>query len=125
MEGDKVIYKELSYRINSLLFTTHRALGRYRNEKQYGDYFERLLKEKNIRYIREFKFVDNDFGQGRVRCVCDFIVEDKIILEFKAKDHVSKDDYYQVMRYLKTLDLKLAVLVNFRQPRIVPKRILN
>lgn len=125
MEGDKVIYKELSYKINGLLFKVHKDLGRYRNEKQYTDYFEQLLKDEKMQFIREFKFTDNEFGQGKVRCICDFIIEDKIIIEFKAKDHVAKEDYYQVMRCLATLDLKLAILVNFRQPRVVPKQILN
>ena len=125
MNEDKVVYKELSYKINGSLFKVHKDLGRYRNEKQYGDYFEQLLKNEKIRYIREFKFIDNKFGQGKIRCVCDFIIEDKIIVEFKAKDHITKEDYYQVKRYLLTLDLKLAIIVNFRQPRIVPKRILN
>lgn len=125
MNENKVVYKKLSYKINGLLFKVHKDLSRYRNEKQYGDYFEQLLKDEKIRYIREFKFIDNKFGQGKVRCVCDFIIEDKIIIEFKAKDHITKEDYYQVKRYLLTLDLKLAIIVNFRQPRIVPKRILN
>ncbi|MFH1233127.1 MAG: GxxExxY protein [Patescibacteria group bacterium] len=122
---DKVIYKELSYKINGLMFKTHKDLGKYRKEKQYADYFEQLLKNEKMQYIREFKFIDNKFSQGNIRCICDFIIEDKIIVEFKAKDHITKEDYYQTMRYLATLDLKLAIIVNFRQPRIVPKRILN
>lgn len=125
MNEDKVVYKELSYKINGLLFKVHKDLGRYRNEKQYGDYFEQLLKDEKIKYVREFKFTDNKFGQEKVRCVCDFIIESKVIIEFKAKDHITKEDYYQVKRYLLTLDLKLAIIINFRQPRIVPKRILN
>ncbi|MFH1822094.1 MAG: GxxExxY protein, partial [Patescibacteria group bacterium] len=47
------------------------------------------------------------------------------ILEFKTKDFITKEDYFQVKRYLITLNLKLALLVNFRQKRLVPKRILN
>lgn len=46
MSEDKVIYKELSYKINGLLFKAHKDLGRYRNEKQCADYFEQLLKDK-------------------------------------------------------------------------------
>lgn len=122
---EKVIYKDLSYKITGLLFKTHKQLGRYRNEKQYADYFEQLLRGENMPYNREYKFGDQQFGKGKVRCICDFIIDGKIILEFKAKDHISKDDYFQVKRYLSTLNLKLAIIVNFRQPRIVPKRILN
>ena len=125
MAEDKCIYKELSYEIVGLLFEMHKDLGRFRNEKQYGDYFEKLLQQKNFKYIREYRFNDHQYGKGNVRCIVDFIIEDKIIVEFKARDFLTKEDYYQVKRYLVTLNLHLGILVNFRQPRLVPKRILN
>lgn len=109
---DKVVYKELSYRINGLLFKTHSVMGRYRNEKQYADYFEKLLKDIPIAYEREYKFEDNQYGQGKTRCICDFIIEGKIILEFKTKDYITKEDYFQVKRYLETLNLHLALLIS-------------
>jgi len=78
MEG--IVYKDLSYKIYGLLFKVHRELGYYRNEKQYGDYFE---------------------------------------------EFITKDDYYQVQRYLITLNFRLALIVNFRQRTLYPKRVLN
>jgi len=60
-----------------------------------------------------------------VRCICDFIIDDKIIIEFKAKNFITKEDYYQAKRYLVTLNLELAIIVNFRQYRLSPKRVLN
>jgi GxxExxY protein len=122
---DKVIHKELSYLVNGLLFKTHRELGRFRNEKQYADYFEKLLLKEGIEYVREYRFDDNRYGAGKTRCICDFIIAGKIILEFKAKENISKDEYYQVKRYLVTLNLELGIIVNFRQTRIIPKRVLN
>jgi len=123
MEG-KLLYKDLSFKIVGLLFEVHTELGRYRNERQYADYFERLLKRENIKYNREYRFDDIQYGKDKIRCVCDFIVDGIMILEFKSKDHVGKEEYYQVKRYLETLNLELAILVNFRQPRIVPKEFL-
>jgi GxxExxY protein len=122
---DKVIYKELSYKITGLLFKTHQNLGRYRNEKQYADYFEDLLIKEKVKYVREYKFEDHQYSRGKIRCICDFIIEGKIVLEFKTKNFITKEDYYQTKRYLITLNLKLAILVNFRQNRLSPKRILN
>ncbi len=125
MAEDKCLYKELSYEIVGLLFKVHKDLGRFRNEKQCGDYFEKLLQQKGLKYIREYRFNDHQYGNGDVRCTVDFIIEDKIIIELKTRDSLTKDDYYQVKRYLVTLNLHLGILVNFRQPRLVPKRILN
>jgi len=122
---EKIVHKQLSYKITGLLFKTHKDLGRFRNEKQYADYFDDLLRRKGIKYVREYKFEDHQYGKGKTRCVRDFIIEDKIILEFKAKDYITKNDYYQTKRYLVTLNLKLAIIVNFRQYRLSPKRILN
>ncbi|MDD5290514.1 MAG: GxxExxY protein [Patescibacteria group bacterium] len=122
---EKVAHKELSYKITGLLFKTHKELDRFRNEKQYADYFEELLKQAGIKYVREYKFEDQQYGQGRVRCICDFIIDDKVILEFKAKNFITKEDYYQTKRYLITLNLQLAIIVNFRQVRLAPKRVLN
>ncbi|PIR93117.1 hypothetical protein COT99_02475 [Candidatus Falkowbacteria bacterium CG10_big_fil_rev_8_21_14_0_10_43_10] len=125
IEEDKCVYKELSYEIVGLLFQTHKDLGHFRNEKQYGDYFEKLLRQQGIKYVREYRFEDHQYGIGNIRCVVDFIIDDKIVIEFKAKDSLTKEDYYQVKRYLVTLNLHLGILVNFRQPRLVPKRVLN
>ena len=55
----------------------------------------------------------------------DFIIDKKIILEIKAKRIITKDDYYQVKRYLVSSNLQLGIIVNFRQKYLSPKRVLN
>ena len=119
-----MVHKQLSFVITGILFKTHRELGISRNEKQYGDFFEGLLKKENINYKREFRFNDK-FENGDMRCICDFVIDDKIILEFKVKDFITKEDYYQLKRYLESLEMQLGILVNFRQNRLSPKRVLN
>ncbi|MBI4812086.1 hypothetical protein HY798_01365 [Candidatus Falkowbacteria bacterium] len=65
---EKVIYKDLSYKVTGLLFKTHKELGRYRNEKQYADYFEKLLLKEEINYKREYQFQDYQYGNGDINC---------------------------------------------------------
>jgi len=60
-------------------------------------------------------------GRNRI----DFLIDDKIILEIKCKRFLDKDDYYQTQRYLHAFNKKLAILVNFRDQRVKPRRILN
>lgn len=119
------IYYNLSYKISGILFATHNKLGRFRNEQQYADAVEQLLKQADITYEREkilpISFEGERSGRNRV----DFLIENKIILEIKAKRLFEKADYYQVKRYLAAMEKKLALVVNFRDKFLKPKRILN
>jgi len=125
LKNRNILYPELSYKINSLLFETHNNLGRYRNEKQYADYFEELLKRDGIAYLREYALPPSFNGEKGRRNIIDFIVGDKIIIEFKTKTIITKDDYFQVQRYLVSSKKELGIIVNFRQVTIKAKRVLN
>ena len=118
---NKIIYKELSYKIVGLLYKTHDELGRYARESQYGHFLEQLLKENNICYEREKVLLVADVCKNKA----DFIIDDKIILELKVRPAVTRDDYYQIQRYLQASNLKLGLLINFRQKYLSPKRIIN
>ena len=114
----KLIYPELSYTITGLLFSVHNDLGPYGREKQYGDKVEEKLKEANIPYKREFLIP----GTGNI---LDFVIADKIALEFKVKRMLTPEDYYQMQRYLQESNLRLGLLVNFRNKYIKPVRIIR
>lgn len=120
----KIIYPELSYKLVGILFEIHNEIGRYAREKQYQDVFEIKLRERKIPYVRE-KILsvspDIPLKDNKV----DFCIANKIILEFKAKRILTKDDYFQVKRYLEAAGLPLGILVNFRAKYLNPKRILN
>jgi len=122
---NKLIYPELSYLVCGLCFKVHNTLGRFRNEKQYADALEPLLKANNINYEREKELEPSFDGEKKRRNVVDFILDDKIILELKAKRMLTTDDYFQVKRYLTTSGKKLGILVNFRTKYLAPKRVLN
>ncbi|MBI1888783.1 MAG: GxxExxY protein [Candidatus Spechtbacteria bacterium] len=124
-DKEKVLYPDLSYSVCGMCFKVHNELGQFRSEKQYGDAMESLLKRNCINFIREAKLPKSFEDEKEGRNVVDFIIDDKIILELKAKSIVTKDDYYQVMRYLTSTNKQLAILVNFRRKTVQPKRIVN
>ena len=114
----KLLYPELSYTLTGICFSVHNELGSYSREKQYGDVIELKLKESSISYQRECRISDS-------ANIIDFIIENKILLELKAKRILVKADYYQTQRYLQETMLKLALLVNFRNKFIKPVRIVR
>lgn len=120
-----ILYPELSYKICGLCFTIHNNLGRFKNENQYADALEILLKENSISHVREKSLPISFQGERKRRNIPDFIIEDKIIVDLKAKRITTKEDYFQVKRYLDSYKKELGIIVNFRQKYIYPKRILN
>lgn len=122
---NNLVYAGLSYKITGLLFEVHNELGIYCNEKQYADLFEAKLRENNYKHEREKilpeSFQGEKFGRNRI----DFIIEDKVVIEFKYKRVINKQDFYQLMRYLVALNKKLGFIVNFRAKYLTPKRVLN
>jgi GxxExxY protein len=120
----KVIHPELSYKVNGICFAVHNELGQYRNEKQYADAIESHLKKLSIPYKRELILDNAQIGlPGRNRV--DFLIADEIVLEIKTKRAIVPEDYYQLKRYLVSLDKKLGILINFRSKYIYPKRVIN
>lgn len=125
MEDGKVIYKDLSYKISGLLFYIHNKLGRYSKEKNYADALELVLKEGTIPFKRELAISTDILSKKLNLYRFDFLIDNKILLELKAKDFISKDDYFQVLKYIKLNNVKLGLLVNFREKYLKPRRILN
>lgn len=115
---NNLLYPELSYALIGICFETHNELGRYAKEKQYGDFIEKRLKELKIPYKREMVIANT----GNI---ADFFIDNKIILEIKSKRILTRDDYYQIQRYLQICDIKLGFLINFRSEYLVPKRVIK
>jgi len=125
MKSKDIIYAELSYLINGFSYKVHNQLGCYKNEKQYADALEHILQENNNSYKREFALPKSFKGEGLRRNIPDFIIEERIILDCKAKRLITKEDYYQMQRYLTSYNKKLGIIINFRQKSLHPKRIIN
>lgn len=119
--NQEIIYAELSYKIVGILFGVHNQLGRYRNERQYGDAVEEALKKSGVRYEREATLDKSFEAELERRNRVDFLLEDKIILEIKAKRMIERRDYFQLQRYLVSANKD----VNFQQKYLAPKRIIN
>lgn len=121
-DSNGIILKELSYKLNGIFFKVHNKLGRFLKEKQYADEIEKFFKDEKLNYQREFTLKNiSEIEHNRV----DFLVNNEIIVDVKAKRIVTKDDYYQMLRYLKSANLRLGLIVNFRNTYLKAKRIVG
>lgn len=118
-----ILHKELSYSITGYCFKAHRELGRFCRHVQYCDRLEELFKNNSVAYKREIRLdTISDSPKGNI---ADYIIESKIVLDVKAKRFITKEDYYQMQRYLQGVGLQLGLIVNFRNAFVKPKRVIN
>jgi len=119
-----LLYPGLSYELTGIFFKVHRELGRFCSERQYCDELEKRLKAGRYSLKREFE-ISKLKGLPSEGNRVDFLIENKIIVEIKAKKFVTKEDYIQLVRYLEAADMGLGMIVNFRSTYLKPKRIIN
>jgi GxxExxY protein len=55
----------------------------------------------------------------------DLLVEDEIVVELKVADGLAKEHVGQCLNYLKASNKQVCLLINFQNPRLEYKRILN
>ncbi len=122
---EKVVHKELSYRIVGILFEVYNELGYGYKEKYYEKALEVALSEQKIKFRTQVPFILKFKEKIIGRNYLDFLIEDKIVLEIKKGKHFSKNNLDQVKQYLKITKLKLAILANFTPAGIKYIRVLN
>ena len=120
MKQKNIVEKDLSYELGGIFFEIQRELGRFCRERQYADAFEKKLIERNIAFKREYPMPIADRKSNFV----DFLVEDRVFIDIKAKPFIEKDDFYQMKRYLDIGNKELGLIVNFRDRYLKPKRVL-
>lgn len=119
-----IIQKELSYAITGVSFEVAKRLGKFCRERQYADCFEQALIERKISYQREVEIKSVHLSAPAGNKV-DFIIKGVVLVDLKAKRFVTKEDYYQMQRYLSACNLELGLIINFRNSSIKPLRVLN
>jgi len=125
MNKSKIVLPKLSYKIMGCLFSVHNELGPTMLEKHYQRALAKEFKSKKISFKKEFP-VDLLYKDELIgKYFLDFLVEDKIIIETKARRSYNPKFFKQTLAYLRQANLPLAILVNFRRPSLKYKRIIN
>ncbi|MEK7543655.1 MAG: GxxExxY protein [Patescibacteria group bacterium] len=125
MTDKPIVLPELSYKIMGALFAVHNELGSSLLEKYYQRAIAKEFDNQKIAYKREISVALTYKEEPIGKYILDFIVENQIILETKAQVAYSPKFFKQALAYLVETNLPLAILVNFRRPRLEYKRIIN
>ncbi len=122
---EKVVYKELSFKIIEACFEVHNILGPGYSEKIYEEALSKELRNRDIgderQKLVEVYYKGEKIGEYRL----DLVVENKIILELKAVSELSNVFEAQLLSYLKAAGMKLGILVNFGSKKVIYRRIVN
>lgn len=107
---------EISKIVLDSCYLIHSNLGPGLFESVYENILSFELRNKGLKVERQIPIevrwrgllFENGFR-------ADLIVEDKVLIELKSVETLSKVHYKQVMTYLKLTDLKLGLLINFNE----------
>lgn len=125
IEKEKIIYRDLSYKLIGIIYEVYNDLGYGYQEKIYQKAIESALMKAGIKFKPQCPYKVKYKEEIVGRYFIDFIIENKIVLEIKRGDYYSRNNFKQVIGYLKVTELKLAILVNFTSAGIRYKRVLN
>lgn len=125
LKRNDLLYPELSFQIVGCAFEVHNELGFGFKESIYQKALTLAFKEKKISCIEQVHYEVKFKDQVIAKRYFDFVVEDKIVVEIKKDDKFSKANINQTIDYLKTSNLKLAILINFGKEGVVYKRLIN
>jgi GxxExxY protein len=110
--------EELAKKVIGAALEVHKILGPGYLESVYEEAFSKELSLREIPFERQKSinvgYKGFNIGEGRL----DFLIEKELIVELKAVDSLTVIHTAQVISYLKTTDLKLGLLINFKVLRL-------
>ena len=105
---------ELTYKIIGAAIEVHKALGPGLLESVYHKCLKQELTLRDLSFVSEFlvpvhyKGIDVD-----TELRCDFLVENKVVVELKAVEAIAPVFEAQVLTYMKLLEKPKGILINF------------
>lgn len=120
-----IVCPELSYQIVGALFDVYNALGDGHLEKTYQQAVAKSLEEKGLSFQEQVPSEVAFKGERVGTQYLDFLVEDSVILELKQGDRFRKQNFNQVIAYLKATNKPLAILANFTRDGVLFRRLIN
>jgi len=121
----ELLHSEITGPVIGAAMEVHRILGPGFLESVYDEAFAIELGLRNIRYERQ-RSIDIFYKERLAKhFVCDFIIEDVVMVELKALSQLGDVEKAQVLNYLKATRLPVGLLLNFGTKSLEYKRFAN
>ncbi len=124
-DREKILYKDLSYKIVGMAMEVHSKLGYGFLEKVYENAMMVLLRRDEIPARQQAPITVYFDRQVVGDYYADILVEGKIILELKSVEMIINAHRAQVLNYLKATGLQLAILLNFGKDKLEYERFVQ
>lgn len=121
---EKIVHKDLSYKIVGLAIQVRKELGHGFLEKVYENALMVLLEENGIKAEQQTEVNVYFHGRELGKYFPDILVENSIILELKTIDSISTYEKAQTLNYLKATGFKLALILNFAKEGLFHERLV-
>lgn len=119
---DKLLYKNISYKIRGACFEVWKKFGGAFKEKVVDNALTVALEKRGLQVVNQPK-IDIYFENKKVGMYQpDKIVNDLILLELKCKPFLTQEDKRQFWLYLKGSKYKLGLLINFGTKKLEIER---
>ena len=123
--GTQLIYSEITGPVIGAAMEVHNILGPGFLESVYEEAFAIELDLRNISYKRQYP-IDIFYKEKLAKqFVCDFIIEDVVVVELKALSQLGDIEKAQIINYLKATKLPVGLLLNFGAKSLEYKRFAN
>jgi GxxExxY protein len=114
--------EELTYRIRGCVYEVFRVLGAGFLEQVYH---QALLHELTLQGLNTESQRNLDIhykGRPVGQYVADIVVENRVVVELKAVQSLTKAHEAQLLNYLKGTGIRVGLLVNFVHPKAEVRR---
>ena len=119
---------EITYQIRGAIYDVYKTLGPGLLESVYEEALAFELQQRGLKVERQKQvpvIYKGNVLKSELRL--DLLVEGRVIVELKSVEEMKKVFYKQLLTYLRLMNLKVGVLVNFNTDNILESmdRVVN
>jgi GxxExxY protein len=125
MDENKLLHSDITEKIIEGFYNVYNTLGYGFLEKVYEEALCIELKKLGLTISRQKKIDVYYSGKKIGHYIPDIIVDDKIIVELKAVEHILKEHEIMLVNYLKASEVEVGLILNFGPKAKFIRRVLT